>query len=241
MEQVLPLAQALGEAMKFNSAKFRWIGSPDYDVRVVTTWHASGVATIANAKNKEVTMGAVGVSDAASYPEIANTLVGTRFRMVRGYPGGASVNLAMERGEVDGRADDAWTSWKSDYPSWIAEKKIYILLQVGLSKAPDLTAVPLLMDLATDPKDHDAVKLLSTPSSMGHPLIAPPGVPQERIQVLRRAFDDMVADPAFLKDAETLRRPIRAISGEHLEKIAIDVFSVPKEVKDRALALTRKN
>jgi tripartite-type tricarboxylate transporter receptor subunit TctC len=234
VEQLLPLAQALDQAGKYDMARFRWIGSPDYDVRVVTTWHASGIATIAQAKTREVTMGSTGVSEAPGYPEIMNTLAGTRFRMVQGYPGGAAVNLAMERGEVDGRADNGWTSWKSDHASWIQHKKIHILMQVGLTKAPDLPDVPLLMELTDNPKEREALKLISTPSSMGHPLIAPPGVPEDRIQALRRAFDAMMVDPAFLADAEALRRPIRAVSGEDLERIANEVLSAPKEARDRA-------
>jgi tripartite-type tricarboxylate transporter receptor subunit TctC len=238
VEQVLPLAQALGQVAKYDMAKFRWIGSPDYDVRVVTTWHQSGIATVADAKTREVTMGATGVSEAPGYPELMNTLVGTRFRMVRGYPGGAAVNLAMERREVDGRADNGWTSWKSDHAEWIRDKKIHILLQVGLTKAPDLPDVPLLTDLTNDPQERDALKLISTPSSMGHPVVAPPGVPEERVQALRQAFDKMMTDPAFLADAEALRRPIRALSGADLERIANDLLSAPKEARDRARALT---
>jgi tripartite-type tricarboxylate transporter receptor subunit TctC len=238
VEQVLPLAQALGQVGKFDMAKFRWIGSPDNDVRVVTTWHASGIATVADAKSREVTMGATGVSEAPGYPELMNTLVATRFKMVRGYPGGAAVNLAMERGEVDGRADNGWTSWKSDHATWIQEKKIHILLQVGLTKAPDLSDVPLLTELTSNPQEREALKLISTPSSLGHPLIAPPGVPEERVQALRQAFDAMMVDPAFLADAEALRRPIRAIAGAELERIAHDVLSAPSEAKQRARALT---
>lgn len=238
VEQVLPLAQALGQAHKFDMARFRWIGSPDYDVRVVTTWHASGVATIEDAKKREVTMGATGVSEAPGYPELMNSLIGTRFRMVRGYPGGAAVNLAMERREVDGRADNGWTSWKSDHAEWIRDKRIHILLQVGLARAPDLADVPLLTELTNDPQEREALKLISTPSSMGHPLIAPPEVPEERIKALRDAFDKMMVDPAFLADAEALRRPIRALSGADLERIAKDVLSAPQAARERARAMT---
>jgi hypothetical protein len=185
-------------------------------------------------------MGATGVSEAPGYPELMNALVGTRFKMVRGYPGGAAVNLAMERGEVDGRADNGWTSWKSDHAEWIRQKRIHILLQVGLSKASDLMDVPLLTDLTNDPQEREALKLISTPSSLGHPVVAPPGVPEERIQAVRRAFDQMMTDPALLADAESLRRPIRAVSGVDLERAVNELLSAPKQARERARALTGK-
>jgi tripartite-type tricarboxylate transporter receptor subunit TctC len=237
VNQELPLAQALGEKMNFNTLKFEWIGSPDYDVRVVTTWHTSGVKTIEDAKRKSITMGATGPVSASGYPEMLNTLFGTKFRSVRGYKGGAAVNLAMERGEVHGRADNAWSSWQGDHADWIRDKKIHIIVQVGLERSPDLPDVPLLMDLAKDPDLREVLKLISTSGSMGHPVIAPPGVPKERVIALRRAFDATMKDAAFLKDAKAVGRPIRPVTGERLEKIAGDVLAAPQHIKDRAKTL----
>jgi tripartite-type tricarboxylate transporter receptor subunit TctC len=236
-DQGLPFAEALGEKTKFHASEFRWIGSPDYDVRIVTTWHTSGIATIADAKKKMVTMGTVGVSEALGYPDIINALAGTKFKAVKGYRGGVAVDLAMERGEVDGRADNAWTSLKSQHADWIRENKVYVLVQVGLSKAPDLPDVPLLLDLARNSDDRKALELISTPSSMGHPLVAPPGIPEDRVRALRQAFKAMVADSAFLADAKKMRRPIRPVSGERLEQIVKDLLSAPERAKARAKAL----
>ena len=239
IRQELPLSEALGETMLFKSARFNWIGSPDADIRVVVTWHSSGVASIEDAKKKEVTMGAVGPSGASGYPDIINTLLGTKFKTIKGYVGGQAVNLAMERREVDGRADNAWGSWKSDHGDWLRDKKINLLVQVGLSKATDLPDVRLLMDLARNPEDREALKLISTSSSMGHPFIAPPGVPAERTRILRRAFDATMSDPAFLEDAKRQRRPIDPVAGEQLQRIAQELDTAPQSVRDRASALLR--
>jgi tripartite-type tricarboxylate transporter receptor subunit TctC len=239
INQELVLSQVFGEAVNYDTAKFGWIGSPDFDVRVVTTWHTSGVRTIEDAKTKEVTMGATGPKEASGYPEILNTIKGTRFRTVRGYEGGTAINLAMERGEVDGKGDNVWSSWVADKADWIRDGKIYILLQVGLIKDPDLPNVPLLLDLGRDEEEREALKLLSTSSSMGHPVIAPPGIPAERLAMLRRAFDAAVKDPAFLEDAKAQGRPIRPVSGVTLERMVMDTFASPPKVIERAKALMR--
>jgi tripartite-type tricarboxylate transporter receptor subunit TctC len=239
INQELPLAEALGEKLLFETAKFNWIGSPDTNIRVVVTWHTTGVKTIKDAQKKVVTMGASGPIEASGYPDMVNTLFGTRFRSVRGYSGGNAINLAMERGEVDGRGDNAWSSWKGDHEDWVRDHKINVLVQVGLSKAPDLSDVPLLMDLANNPEDREVVKLVSTPGSIGHPFVAPPGVPPERVEILRRAFEATMTDPAFLDDAKRQRRPIDPVRGDELQKIAQELLSAPQSIKDRANALTR--
>jgi tripartite-type tricarboxylate transporter receptor subunit TctC len=239
INQELPLAQALGERMLFETAKFNWIGSPDTNIRVVATWHTTGVRSIEDAKKKEVSMGASGPLEATGYPEMLNTLFGTRFKTVRGYAGGAAINLAMERGEVDGRADNAWSSWKADHGDWIRDNKIHILVQVGLARAPDLPDEPLLLDLARDADEREVLKLVSTPGSMGHPFVAPPGVAPERVEILRRAFRATMADPALLEDARRRRRPIDPVPGEELQRIAQELLSASQSIKARAHTLTR--
>jgi tripartite-type tricarboxylate transporter receptor subunit TctC len=239
INQELVLSQAFGETPKYDTSKFRWIGTPDFDVRVITTWHTSGVRTIEDATRKEVTMGVSGKSDALGYPEILNSIKGTKFRSVRGYEGGAAINLAMERGEVDGRADNAWSSWVGDHSDWIRDGKINILLQVGLIKDPDLPNIPLLVDLARNEEEREALKLVSTPTSLGHPVIAPPGIPEDRLAALRWAFDAAMKDTALLEDAKTQGRPIRPVGGDKLEQMVKDTFAASPKVIEHAKALTK--
>lgn len=241
VNQELPLAQALGEQLNFDVTKFNWIGTPDTDNRVVVTLASSGIKTIEDAKKKEVVMGGSGPVEASGYPEMLNTMFGTRFKTIKGYAGGNAIYLAMERGEVDGRADNAWESWKGDRGDWVREGRVNVLVQVGLAKAPDLPNVPLLVDLAANAEDREVLKLVSASTSMGHPIMAPPGVPVDRIKALRVAFNAAMADPAVLADAEKQRRPIRPVTGEELQKIVAEVLSSPQKVRDRALALTQDN
>lgn len=241
VNQELPLAQALGEQLNFDTTKFNWIGTPDTDNRVVVTLASSGVKTIEDAKKKEVVMGGSGPVEASGYPEMLNTMFGTKFKTIKGYAGGNAIYLAMERGEVEGRADNAWESWKGDRGEWVREGRVNVLVQVGLAKAPDLPDVPLLVDLAANAEDREVLKLVSASTSMGHPVMAPPGVPVDRIKALRAAFNAAMADPVVLADAAKQRRSIRPVTGEELQKIVAEVLSSPQKVRDRALALTQDN
>ena len=121
----------------------------------------------------------------AIYPLLLNRLLGTRFKVVLGYQGGNTIQLAMERGEVDGRASVVWSGIKAGWPQWIAERKVKVIVQIGLIKEPDLPDVPLLVDLATSPTDRAVFRFVSSDSAMGFPVVAPPGIPPERVAALR--------------------------------------------------------
>lgn len=237
-DQSIPLEQALGDVgVKFDSREFNWIGNPNADNNVLTTWHTSPVKTIDDARKVDVTVGATGFNTSSQYPTVLNAVAGTKFRVILGYPGGNEINLAMERGEVAGRGSNAWASYKSTRPDWIAEKKINILVQIGLRKASDLPDVPLLMDVAANDLDKAALRLLSAPTTIGRPFFAPPGVPAERVRALRAAFNAMVKDTAFLEEAKKLNLDIDAVSGEELQKIVSEIIDAPAPVKKRLAEL----
>jgi len=237
-DQSIPLEQALGDVgVKFDSREFNWIGNPNADNNVLTTWHTSPVKTIDDARKFDVTVGATGFNTSSQYPTVLNAVAGTKFRVILGYPGGNEINLAMERGEVAGRGSNAWASYKSTRPDWIAEKKINILVQIGLRKASDLPDVPLLMDVAANDLDKAALRLLSAPTTIGRPFFAPPGVPAERVRALRAAFNAMVKDTAFLDEAKKLNLDIDAVSGEDLQKIVSEIIDAPAPVKKRLAEL----
>ena len=134
----------------------------------------------------EAPMGATGGSTSSQYPRAMNALIGTKFKIILGYPGGNDINLAMERCEVEGRGSNAWASWKSTRMDWIKEKKINIIVQIGLTKAPDLPDVPLMMDLAKNDSDRAVLKLLSASTTVGRPwgsravVTTPPGLWRSR-------------------------------------------------------------
>jgi tripartite-type tricarboxylate transporter receptor subunit TctC len=237
LNRSVALTQVTGDSkLQFDIARFNWIGNPESDNSTLVTWYTSGVRTIEEAKHKSVVIGATG-GNSAIYPQVMNAVVGTKFKIVRGYRGGNQVNLAMEKGEVQGRGDNAWGSWKSAHPEWLREHKINILVQIGLRKAPDLPEVPLLLDLARNTGDRALLKLLSAPPALGHPIVTSPGVPPERVKALRAAFDAAIRDPALLDEAKRLKRNINPSSGAELARIISDILATPKPIQDRLAAM----
>lgn len=219
------------QSIQFDLARFSWIGAMGSSVNVFLSWHTSGVATLEQAKAKPITMGALsGDGGNAVYPLLLNKFLGTRFKVVLGYPGGNTIQLAMERGEVDGRGSVVWAGFKSGWPHWIAEKKVHILLQVGLAKDPDLPDVPLLLDLATTPEQQAIFRFISADSAMGFPVLTPPGVPAERIAALRRAFATTFSDPDFRKAAVERKLPVHHTPGGDVERVVAGMLATSPEV-----------
>ncbi|HWG05841.1 MAG TPA: tripartite tricarboxylate transporter substrate-binding protein [Beijerinckiaceae bacterium] len=232
-EEALPLEQAVGdETIPFDTAKLNWIGSPDSDNKVVVTWFTSGVKTIEDAKNREVQMGASADTTSSQYMNAMNALIGTRFKIVYGYPGGGDINLAMERGEVAGRGSSSWATWKAK-PEVLRDHKINVLVQIGFDKASGLEDVPLLIDLGGNADDREIFKLLSAPTAIGHPIFTSPGVPPERVNALRDAFDATMRDPAFIDEARKLKLDVQPTQGQKLQQIVADILSAPKPIRDR--------
>jgi tripartite-type tricarboxylate transporter receptor subunit TctC len=233
-DQSLSLQQAAGDKrLTVDTAKFIYIGSPNAENNTTVTWHTSGVKTIDDAKRREVTMGATGGSTSSQYPKAMNALLGTKFKIVLGYPGGNDINLAMERGEVDGRGSNNWTSWKATRPHWLVEKKINILVQIGLTKAADLPDVPLLMELAANADDRLLLRLLSASTHIGRPIFTTPDVPAERVEALRKAFDAMIRDPAVLEQAKKENFDIEPVTGEAMQKLVAEIVAMPKSQSER--------
>ena len=237
-DQSLSVEQAMGDKqLDLDTTKLVYIGNPNADNNTTATWYTSGIKTIEDAKKRQVVMGATGGSTSSQYPKAMNALIGTKFKIIIGYPGGNDINLAMEKGEVDGRGSNAWGSWKTTRPDWLRDNKINILVQIGLTKAPDLPDVPLLIDLASNDEDRAIFRLLSASSTIGRPVFTAPGVPAERVKALRDAFDTMVKDPMFLAEAGKEHFDINPVSGADMQKIVTDIVATPKPIADRLLQI----
>jgi tripartite-type tricarboxylate transporter receptor subunit TctC len=233
-DQAMAVQQAVGEpGILFDAKNFGWIGNPIVDNNVVVSWAESGVKTIADAKVREIAIGATGYNTSSQYPRALNFVAGTKFRIIMGYPGANEINLAMENGEVQGRGSNSWSSYKAQKPDWIRDKKINVLVQVGLTREPDLPDPPLLIDLATSDLDRAALKLLSAPPTIGRPLFTSPGVPQDRLDALRKAFDETMKDPAFLEEAKRVGLDIDPVSGSRLRDITAEIIASPRDVTER--------
>jgi tripartite-type tricarboxylate transporter receptor subunit TctC len=230
------IAPLLGNTkVKFDGRKFGWIGSAAVEYSTCFSWKTSPVKTLADAQNREVIVGSAGADATASlWPRAVNALVGTKFKIVTGYPGSNEVVLAVERGEIDGYCALSWTYIKLRKPDWMAEHKINLLFQMGTGKHPDLPDVPLISDYAKTPEDRQLFDFLFAPQAMGRPFLAPPGLPPERLQMLRTAFEKTLKDPEFIKDAEKLNLEVEHVPGEKLQEIVDRLYALPRSVIDRA-------
>lgn len=225
------------DKVKFEAPKFHWVGSMARIQDVISVWHAAPVKTIEDARKTEIRMGATGRSS-NSFLDIAmaNNLLGTRFKPVLGYKGGNQMNLAMERGEVEGRSN-TWDGWASAKAQWLAEKKIIHLVQLGPTKLPEIGDVPLFGDLVKDPKDKEVVDFLNVGLAVGRAIYMPPGTPEDRVAALRKGFAAAMADPAYIKEAKARKMDTGDWKpGADIQSLIAKTFSSPPEIVSRAKA-----
>ncbi len=229
-----PAMQAIGKRkVAFESARFHWIGSINSTVETMALWKTAGATNVEEARQKEIPIGSVGNANITyGFPMLMNEFAGTKFKMVIGYRGGNDINLAMERGEVGGR-NNTWSSWKSTRSDWLKNKDIYILAYGGPTP-PDIGDVPSLESLAKTEEERMVMRLVLSGTNFGRPMVAPPGVPMDRVAAIRKAFLDMTKDPAFVKETETMKIDIDPQRGEDMEKIIREIMAYPDNVKARA-------
>ena len=231
-QSVLTLGVTSGTDMQDPLRSFKWIGNFNQSNNVTVTWATSHVSTIRDAMAREVLVGATGAGTASELgPLLYNSLLGTRFKVMVGYGGGDAIDAAMRRGEIDGRANSIWASIKMTLHDDIAAGQVNVLIQMGLRREPELPAVPLLSDLVKgDPKKEAVARFMSMAVSTARPLATLAGVPDDRVTMLRRAFDATMKDPEFLADAQRLHVEIDPMSGEETQSIIASVLATPEPV-----------
>lgn len=237
MANNFPAMQAAGvDLIRFDLGKFNWIGSISPTVETMTVWKSAGVNTIEEAKSKEIIAGATGKGAITyTFPGMLNEFLGTKFKIVSGYPGGNDINLAMERGEVQAR-NNTWSSWKVTKPEWLKNGDIKVLVYAGPRQA-DLKDVPIASDLVKDPDTRRIVDLITSGTKLGRPLATNGGVPADRVAALRKAFDKTMQDPDFLKEAAQSRVDVDPVRGVDMQKVVADVLATPKPLAERAKSL----
>ena len=242
VSQGLPTDQALGLTPSFKAdlRTFNWIGNMSSSNQVTVVWHTSKTQTFEEAKKRETMIGSTGAGSVSTQlPALFNNLLGTKFKIITGYPDGREVDMAMERGEVEGRGTNPWASYKSAQPRLVKEKLIRPIIQIGLEKEPDLPDVPLLLDQPVAPEDKPVLEFMSKAVMVGRPIGTTPGVPANRVATLRRAFDATLKDPEFIAEAAAQNAEIDYMSGEQLAKIIDDLISAPASVHERVKAVLR--
>ncbi len=236
------LHQALGgKGVKYDARAFNYLGSTLVSNAVVGAWHTAGVTTIDQARKKELIVGGTGVgSGTVIFPTILNALLGTKFKIVQGYKSGNNIDLAMQRGEVFGRAGNTFVSLDSVHPRWIPDKKLHILAQIGLTKEEGYPNIPLITELATNDDDRQVLNLYSGIIAVGSPIFTNQGVPKARVAALRKAFDTTMKNPAYLAAAKKVRLKILPTSGAELARIVNNVINAPKDVVAKAKEAVRR-
>ena len=224
-------------AAQFVATELNWIGSTNIDTSTCVTWHASGIDTLEKFMTREVIMG----SSTIYHANLLNTLFGAKLKLVQGYPGGNDVLLAMERGEVQGRCNWSWSSIISTKPDWVRDKKINIIIQFADEKHPEMPNVPLVTELAKNEHQRQMLDLVLSTQKMARPFAAPPGVPDERITALRKAFMDTTKDPEFIAVANAQQLELSPVSGEQIQEMLARISNTPKsvirEVRDAVLGV----
>jgi tripartite-type tricarboxylate transporter receptor subunit TctC len=236
---IFVMAQVLerSKSLQFNPANFQWLVSTSSSNSTVYVWHTTGVRTLEDAMQRPVLMGGTGVgSYNVIYPTVLNSVVGTKFKLVTGYPSTTEIAIAMERGEVQGRAGNNFNSLLSEHGEWLKAGKINLLAQVGLERDPDFASVPLITDFAKTDEDRAILRFFSTDVVIGRPFVTSPGVPAERVALLRQAFDRMLKDPAFRDDCKKAGIDISPVAGVEIQKIVTDFIATPADIVTKAKA-----
>jgi tripartite-type tricarboxylate transporter receptor subunit TctC len=226
-----------GRGAQYDVRNFNFLGSSDVENANLYTWHTLGIKKIEEIKTREVLMGATGAgSYTRLFPTLLNNVLGYKFKIVSGYKSTNEIHLAMMRGEVSGRAGNFFTSLKSQNPDWLTGKKIDMLLQFGAVRDPEWPDLPLLTDLAVNEEQRQIFKLFSAELALGRIFVTTPGVPRDRLDALRKAFEETLRDPAFVAEAMRAQMQVRPLDHQRVKQLADEIIAMPQNLLDKARA-----
>ena len=226
--------------VQFKSADFNWIGRATSNVEINLVWHTSKAKKIEDALNNDIPLASTGVgSPSEGYPKLLNGVLGTRFKLVGPYPGSMDGLLAMERGETDG-ALTSWNTLNVAKHDWIEQKKVNVLVQYALERTADMPDVPTMVELGKTPDDKAMFAFYVSGGEVGRSFVAPPGVPADRVAILRKAFDEAMKDPELLAEIGKANLDFHPASGEKLQKIIAETASVQPAIVARMQSILQK-
>jgi tripartite-type tricarboxylate transporter receptor subunit TctC len=216
---------------RYDPRQFNWLGSMNNEVSVCGAWHTTKHMSFEDLKMRELIVGSTSPGDDTYiFPTVINNVLGTKMRIVTGYPGGNDLNIALERGEIEGRCGMSYSSLTSTRQEWLRDEKFRILLQITTAKHPALSSIPLVIDLAATDRQRQVMKLLFARQLWGRPFVAPPEVPQARVMALRRAFDQVVNDRDIREQAERAKLEITPVQGETIQSEIADIYTTAPDV-----------
>jgi tripartite-type tricarboxylate transporter receptor subunit TctC len=240
VSQTVAVGQVLATTpgIQYDARRYTWVGRINSNVEVHHTWHVSGIRSIEDAKTREVILAGTGpTSSSVVMPRLMNELIGTKFKVVTGFQGPTSAQLAFERGEVDGIAKP-WSSIKTSTPEWLRDKKIHLIVQHTRTRHRELPDVPAIVDLGQDEPQRAIFALFAGGAALGTALLAPPGLPERTAAVLRAAFDQAMRDPALLEEVRKSGVDIDPLAGSELQKVVESTFVIAPDVLERARKLS---
>jgi tripartite-type tricarboxylate transporter receptor subunit TctC len=224
----------MGEAT-FDVEKIAWLGNANAETNVCMAWHTSPARTIEDVRTRGMVVGSSGPASTDSiYPNVLNYLHGMKIKVVEGYKSATEVHIAMERGEVDGRCGISWDTLQALNADWLRDKKVRMLVQIGLDKVAELGDVPSVFDLSKTEEERQIWALWAAPLKMGRPFFAPPGMAADRIELMRRAFDATMADKDLRAEAAKMNLAVGPSTGEEVAALLRQVYSTPKAVVEKA-------
>lgn len=230
-QSTIVMAQVLNpEYAKYDARQWSWIGNMAPLPNMIAIWHTAKAQSVEQARQHEVILGATGPSSPTYIlPDFLNRYAKTKFKIVTGYRGPTDLNLAMERGETEGRGG-SWVSLEVSVPHLIADKKLRPIVFAAPSRDPKHKDVPTLAEVVDDPLHKKAAELISSEAPFTRAYFLPPGVPAERVAALRKAFDAAMADPLLRDDAAKKKMPIEPTAGVELDRITRDVIATPADI-----------
>lgn len=224
---------------RFDASRFTWIGSANNEVSICVSWARTGIARFQDLKTRGMIVGGTGEgSDTDNFPRALNRILGTRMKLVTGYPGSNEIMLAMERGEVEGRCGYSWSSAIATHPDWLRDRKMNVLVQIALQKHRDLPNVPLITEFAENAEDRAVLEFIFAGQVWGRPFLAPPGVPADRVHALQESFMSVTRDPAFIAEAARQKLEVIPVSGPEVSRLVGLQHKASPEVIKRAKAAT---
>ena len=219
------------EAPNYNALEMGWLGSLNSETGIGVTWHTTEVHTWEDLFDQTLTLGATARgADSYVFPAVIAQLLGFNYNIVTGYPGVNDILLAMERGEVDAPGSWSYDGAIANNPDWFSDGQIRILYQSGLSKHPNLPDVPLVTDLVDNDTARQVLRLLFARNEMGRPFVAPPNIPQDRLEILRRAMEATSNDPEFVNDINNQGLNAVFMSGQAIEDVIKEAYTYSQEV-----------
>ncbi|MFN3892808.1 MAG: Bug family tripartite tricarboxylate transporter substrate binding protein [Beijerinckiaceae bacterium] len=234
--RTVPLDPLMGtKGANYDPRQFTWLGSTSNEVSTCVSWNTSPVKTFEDVRKHELSVGAAGpTSPSATFPNILNGVLGTKFKVIAGYTGSAAILTAMESGELSGFCSWGWVPMMAQRPDWVRDRKVNVFVQLGLRKHPDHPGVPLALDFARSNEERDVLEFVFAPQVFARPFAAPPKLAPERAATLRQAFSATVKDPAFVAEAEKLGLEPELVTWEEMEKLIDGFYKAPPAIVARA-------